>query len=167
MYHFRTKRQLFKQGQRAENSKRWEETSSGCTGDLPRNHSSSFSRVWEKENFFLQVPWLRQNLRQVLASQGAHENLYWGKALLVSLEQLQLEVKAFYEEHHLMNHQLQPTFYYHQILKSIYPLFNIERKIGPKAWQIYITSWNCGFGWQKVVFFFGTEIEEGLLKNIL
>ena len=47
---------------------------------------------------------------------------------------------------------------------KIYPLFNIERKIGQKASQIYITSWNCGFGWQKVVFF-GTEIEEGMLKT--
>ena len=54
----------------------------------------------------------------------------------------------------LMIHQLHPTFYHHQILKSIYPLFNIEKKIGPKAGQMYITSWNCGFVWQKVVFFF-------------
>ena len=92
---------MFKQGQREENSKRWEKTSSSCTEDLPRNHSfSSFARVREEENFFLQVPWLRQNLRQVLASQGAHENLYWGKALLVSLEQLQLEVETFFEGHH-------------------------------------------------------------------
>ena len=84
---------MSKQGQRAENSKRWRETSSGYAEDLPRNHStSSFARVREEENFFLQVPWLQQNLCQVLASQGAHENSYWGKALLVSLEQLQLEV---------------------------------------------------------------------------
>ena len=112
MYHSRAEGQLFKQGQRSENSKRWEETSSGYAEDFPRNHSTpSFARVREEENFFLQVPWLQQNLCQVLASQGAHENSYWGKALLVSLEQLQLEV--FFWGPSLMIHQLHPSFYFY------------------------------------------------------